>query len=81
MSRRDERADELVRDCAVTDGGDMAQFRASTVQPVREEVLVSLLYAASFHRLVDEAGKHRMELCVRPRAKTKVLGVEGTANI
>ena len=33
-----ERADELAKDGAMMDGGDVAQIRASTVQQKREEV-------------------------------------------
>ena len=46
--------DELAKDGAMLDGGEMAQIRASTAQQKREEVHAALQCAASFHCLVDE---------------------------
>ena len=47
-------ADEVAKDGAMLDGGEVAQIRASTVQQRREEVCAVLQYAASFHCLVYE---------------------------
>ena len=49
-----ERADEVARDGATLDGGEMAQMRTTTVQQKGEEVHAALQYAASFHRSVEE---------------------------
>ena len=38
----------------MTDGGAMAQVRASTVQQERPETHAALHYAANFHCLVEE---------------------------
>ena len=43
-----ESADELAKDGALLDGGEMAQIRASTIQQKREEVYAALQYAADF---------------------------------
>ena len=42
------------RSGAMLDGGEMAQVRAGTVQPKREDVYVALPYASSFYCLVEE---------------------------
>ena len=49
-----ERADELAKDGATLDGGEMAQMRATTVQQKREEVCAALQCAAGFHWMVEE---------------------------
>ena len=47
--------DELAKEGAMMDGGEMAQDgRASTVQQKREEVCAALQHAANFHCLVEE---------------------------
>ena len=47
----------MAKDGAMLDGGEMAQIRASSVQPKRKEVNAALLSAASFHCLVERSGK------------------------
>ena len=49
-----EKADELAKAGAMSDGGFMARARAQTVQQEREEVHAALQCAASFHHLVGE---------------------------
>ena len=43
-----ESADELTKDGAMRDGGEMVQIRASTVEQKREEVHAALQVAATF---------------------------------
>ena len=50
----DEKADELAKEGAMQDGGNMAQIGASSVQQRRREVYAALQYAARFHCLVEE---------------------------
>ena len=52
VSEGNEKADDLAKDEAMLDRGEMAQIRASTVQLRREEVYAALQCAASFHCLV-----------------------------
>ena len=52
-----EKADELAKEGATLDGGNMAQIRASSVQQRRREVYAALQYAVSFHCLVEEVGR------------------------
>ena len=49
-----EGTDELAKDGAVPDGGDMAQIRASTVQQKRKEAHAALQYAASLRCVLEE---------------------------
>ena len=48
VADRNERANELARDGAKLDGGEMAQIRASTVQQKGKDIHAILQYAASF---------------------------------
>ena len=61
-----EKADELAKEGARVDGGDMAEVRAITIQ---QQVYAALQYAASFHCLVEE-WKDCEEL--KPKAKRNV---------
>ena len=54
IAEGNEKADKLAKEGTMTDGGRMAQVRASTVQQGGEEVYAALQYAASFHCLVEE---------------------------
>ena len=54
VTEGNERADELARDGALLDGGDVAQIRASTVQQRREVLYAALQSAAKFRWSVEE---------------------------
>ena len=56
----------------------MAQARASTVQPEREEVYAAMQYAASFHCLVKE-WKDCEELKPKPKEKWTFVNKKGEA--
>ena len=49
-----EKADELSKEGAMPDGGNVAQIRGSLVQQWRREVYATLHFVASFHCLVEE---------------------------
>ena len=73
VTEGNERADEMARDGATLDGGEMAQMRATTVQQKGEEVHAALQYAASFHRSVEE-WHDCAEL--KPRTKEELIFVD-----
>ena len=54
VTEGNEKADELAKSGAILDHGFMAEARAETVRQEREEVYAALLYASSFHCLVEE---------------------------
>ena len=54
VTEGNEKADELVKECAIMDVGFMAETRAKTVQQEREEVCAALRCADSFRCLVEE---------------------------
>ena len=68
LAEGNERADQMAKDGAMLDGGEMAQRRASTVELRREEVHVALQYAAGVHCLVEE-WRDRKELKSEPTEK------------
>ena len=68
LTEDNEKADDLAKAGAMLDEGCMAEARAKTMQQEREEVYVALLYAASFHCLVQE-WKDCEELRHKPKAK------------
>ena len=63
-----EKADELAKEGARLDGGDMAQVRAITILQEREEVYAALQCAGGFHCLVEE-WKDCEELIPNPEEK------------
>ena len=54
ITEDNEYADELAKEGAMLDGGDLAQVRPITIQQEREEVHAAMQYAAGFHCLVEE---------------------------
>ena len=73
-----EKADELAREGAMLDGGDMAQVRAITIQQEREYFCAALQCAASFHCLVEE-WKGCGELKPKPIEKWTFVNKKGEA--
>ena len=82
-------ADELAKDGALLDGGEMAQMRASTVQRKGEEVHAGLQQAASFYCLVEEwhdcednkpKGEVEMATCGPKRGGEGTSGVKPQAD-
>ena len=78
IAKDNEKSDELAQEGAMTDGGVMAQVRASTVQQGREEVCAAMLFAASFHCLVEER-KDCEELKPTPKEKWTFVDQKGEA--
>ena len=66
ITEGNEKADELAKAGARLDEGFKAEARAETIQQEREEVCAALLYAASFHYLVEE-WKDGVELKPKPK--------------
>ena len=64
----EKKADELAKEGAILDGGDMAQVRAVRIQQERGEVYAAVQYAACFHCLVEE-WKGCEELRPKPKEK------------
>ena len=77
-AKGNEKVDELAQEGSLTDGGLMAQVRASTVQQGRKEVFAAMQNAASFHCLVEER-KDGEELEPTPKEKWTFVDQKGEA--